>query len=162
MKRHAASMAAPLAVAVALGLTQPSTGTLSGRVFALAKGGDIKPARIAQVFLASGDDQNTLQYELDKALKKRLDDIRSNTDAQESCLVASVSIHEALKGGTNLKTLHTDEDGNLEVTKLTPGSYLVVVMGGANGYQSVWYLATTVDAGKRTKVKLSEPALTCQ
>jgi len=103
-----------------------------------------------------------LQQDLDSALARRLESIRSNTDTQEACLLASSSIHEALKGGSSIQTLNTNEDGYFELGKLKAGTYMVVVTGGANGYESVWYLTTTVTAGKRQKVKLSEPALACQ
>jgi len=162
MKRHAASSVPLFVIAIAFGLAQPSTGTLAGRVFALAKGGDIKPARLAHVFIASGNDQIMLQQDLDSALARRLESIRSNTDTQEACLLASSSIHEALKGGSSIQTLNTNEDGYFELGKLKAGTYMVVVTGGANGYESVWYLTTIVTAGKRQKVKLSEPALACQ
>jgi len=162
MKRLAASAVAFCGIAVALGQAQPATGALAGRVYALAKGSDIKPARMAHVFIASGDDQVTLQQNLDRALAKRLEDLKSNTDAQQACLAASVSIHEALKSGDSIQTLNTDEDGYFDATKLKAGTCMVVAMGSANGYQSVWYLTTTVIAGKRQKVKLPEPALACQ
>jgi len=162
MKRHAALAGALLSITSGFGQAQPSTGTLAGRVFAIAKGGDTKPARMAHVFLASGDDQVTLQQNVDRALAKRLEDIKRNTDTQEACLVASISIHEALKSGSSIRTVDTDEDGSFDLSKLKAGTYIVVVIGSANGYQSVWYLTTTVTAGKRQKVKLSEPALACQ
>ncbi|MGD0666288.1 MAG: hypothetical protein ABSB23_01905 [Bryobacteraceae bacterium] len=162
MKRHAAPSVLLFSLAIAVGQAQPSTGTLAGRVYAIAKGGDIKPARLAHVFVASGDDQAALQQNVDRALAKRLEDIKNNTDAQGACLIASMSIREAVKSGSNIQTVDTDEDGSFDLHKLTAGTCAIVVMGAANGYQSVWYLITTVTAGKRQKVKMSEPVLACE
>ncbi|HEY9140084.1 MAG TPA: carboxypeptidase-like regulatory domain-containing protein [Bryobacteraceae bacterium] len=162
MKRHIPPSLLLFLLAIVVGQAQPLTGTLSGRVYAIAKGGDTKPARMADVFVASGDDQITLQQNIDRALAKRLEDIKNSSDAQEACLLASVSIHEAVKNGSNIQTVVTDEDGSFDLPKLKAGSYTVVVIGAANGSQSVWYLTTTVTAGKRQKVKLSEPVLACQ
>ncbi len=162
MKRRAARAAILFSIAIVSCHAQPSTGTLSGRVLTIAKGGDIKPARLAHVFLASGDDQVTLQQSVDRALAKRLDDIKNGTDPQEACVIASMSIHEAVKSGSNIQTVDTDEDGSFDLHKLTAGTYAIVVIGAANGYQSVWYSTTTVTAGKRQKVKMSEPVLACE
>lgn len=162
MKRHAAPSVLLFLIAIAFGRAQPATGTLSGRVFAIAKGGDIKPARMAHAFLASGDDQVTLQQSVDRALAKRLEDIKNNTDPQEACVIASMSVHEAAKSGLNIQTVDTDEDGSFDLHKLKAGNYTIVVTGTANGYQSVWYLTTAVTAGKRQKVKMSEPVLACE
>ncbi|MGB9455521.1 MAG: carboxypeptidase-like regulatory domain-containing protein [Bryobacteraceae bacterium] len=162
MKRHAAPSVLLFSLAIVVGQAQPSTGTLAGRVYAIAKGGDIKPARLAHVFVATGDDQVALQQNVDRALAKRLEDIKNNTDAQGACVIASMSIHEAVKSGSGILTVDTDEDGSFDLPKLTAGAYAVVVMGTANGYQSVWYSTTTVTAGKRQKVKMSEPVLACE
>ncbi|MFY9726203.1 MAG: carboxypeptidase-like regulatory domain-containing protein [Bryobacteraceae bacterium] len=162
MRRHAARSAVLFSIAIVSCQAQPSTGTLSGRVFAVAKGGDIKPARMAHVSVATGDDQVILQQDVEAALAKRLEDIKNNTDAQGACLIASMSIHEAVKSGSGIRTVDTDENGSFDLPKLKAGTYAVVVMGTANGYQSVWYLITTVTAGKRQKVKMSEPVLACE
>lgn len=162
MKRCAASPVALLAIAVICGQAQPSTGTLVGRVSALAKGGETKPARLAHVFLASGPDQARFQEDVDKAVAQRREDVKNGADSQEACALASSSIHEAVNGVSGMQTVNTDEDGNFEFAKIKAGTYAVVVMGSAAGYESVWSLTTTVTAGKRQKVKLSEPALACQ
>jgi len=162
MRRCAASPVALFAIAVLCGQAQPSTATLVGRVSALAKGGETKPARLAHVFLAAGPDQVRLHEEVEKAAAKRREDVKNGEDSQEACALASVSIHEAVDGVAGVKTVNTDEDGNFEFTKIKAGTYTVVVMGSAAGYESVWSLTTTVTAGKRQKVKLSEPALACQ
>jgi len=139
-----------------------ATGTLEGRVFAVAAGGDIKPARIAHVFLAAGDDAVTLQESLEGALTKRREDVANNADTEQACLLASMSIFEAVKSDHSIRTSNTDEDGSFDLPKLKAGAYIVVVIGTANGFQSVWYQTAIVTAGKRQKVKLSEPALACQ
>jgi hypothetical protein len=162
MKRCAASPVALLAIAVFCGQAQPSTGTLVGRVSTLAKGGETKPARLAHVFLAWGPDQVRLQDDVEKAAAKRREDVKNGADSQEACALASVSIHEAVDGVSGIQTVNTDEDGNFEFAKIKAGTYTVVVMGSAAGYESVWSLTTTVTAGKNQKVKLSEPALACQ
>lgn len=161
MNRRAGWSVVLFLVAVVIGQAESSTGTLSGRAYAIAKGGDTKPARMAEVFVASSDDQVTLQQNVDTALAKRLEDIKNKTDAQEACLLASVSIHEAVKSGSRIQNVITDEDGSFDLPKLKAGTYTVVVIGAANEYQSVWYLTTTVTAGKRQKIKLSEPVLAC-
>jgi hypothetical protein len=162
MKRHTAPSVLLFLLATALGQAQPSTGSLAGRVLAATKDGNSKPARLADVFLAAGDDQVTVQQNLDEALAKRAADIKNNTDARGACLLASISVHEALKVGSSIRTFNTDEEGSFDVSKLKPGTYTIVVMGIANGYQCVWCLTTTVTAGKRQKVKLSEPVLACE
>jgi len=162
MQRHAALFVVRCVLVISFGQAQPSTGSLAGRVFALAKGGDLRPARLARVFVASGEDQITLQQNLDRALAKHREDIRSNTDVQEACLVASVSVHEAVKSASKIQIADTDEDGNFALSKLHPGTYLVIAIGSAGGKQSIWLLAAEVTSGKRQKVRLAEPVLACR
>lgn len=162
VKRHAIPSVVFSLIAIAVCQAQPSTGALTGRVFAIGKGGNIKPARLAHAFLASGDDQVMIQQHVDRALAERLEEIKHKTDAQQACLTASVTIQEALKSGSNIQTFSADEDGSFDLHKLRAGTYTIVAVGTANGYQSVWYLTTTVTAGKRQKVKLSEPVLACE
>lgn len=149
-------------VAIAGGQAEPTTGTLTGRVFAIAKNGEAKPARIAPVYWATGADQVTLQQSVDAALAKRTEDVKSNTDPEQACLLAAMAVHEAVKSGSSIQTVNTDEEGTFDLPKLKAGTYTVVVIGAADGYQSVWYSTTTVAPGKRQKIKLSEPALACR
>ena len=140
---------------------QSATGILTGKVFATTKGGDTKPARMAHVFLASGDDQVAVQQSLDKALTNRLESLKNNSDAEQACQLASVSVFAAVRASSTIQTVNTDEDGSFALPGLRPGTYLVIVIGTANGYQSVWRLSTDVTAGKRRKITLSEPVLEC-
>jgi len=162
MKWRLISSAVLSMAAIVFGQAEPTTGTLVGRVFAIAKDGETKPARIAPVYVATGADRISLQQSVDAALAKRADDLKSNTDPEQACLLASMSVHEAVKSDSSIQTANTDEDGTFDLPKLKAGVYTVVVIGAADGYQSVWYSTTTVVPGKRQKIKLSEPALSCQ
>ena len=94
-------------------------------------------------------------------MTNRLESLKNNSDAEQACQLASVSVFAAVRASSTIQTVNTDEDGSFALPGLRPGTYLVIVIGTANGYQSVWRLSTDVTAGKRRKITLSEPVLEC-
>jgi len=150
------------ASAITFAVAQTTTGTLAGKVFTATKSGEEKPARLAHVYVAAGASQPALQRSVDKALTKYAEDIKEGGDTQQACLLASTSIYEAVRSDATIQTFNTGDDGAFNMGKVNAVDYAIVVMGTANGFQSVWYATATVPAGKKQKLQISKPVLECQ
>jgi hypothetical protein len=158
----------------------PATGTLSGRVFAITKGGDIAPARMANVFViptetAEGVDvTQKLNSAIFAARTEALSRIREVEDKyDDQTLACNMDLDEGYKKGIR-QTLHwfdnsdqafartTDEDGQfLFANVLPPNRYFVIVMGEAGYNNAVWMGTIVLKSGGSLKVKMSSPIKSC-
>lgn len=163
-------------------------GTLSGRIFAVTNGGDIKPAILADVYLffegsvhsngtvndVDGDDTAGLIY-----MKSRNDETATelgemkdqNWSDHLTCLhdlmVFQKSILTTLENvpkgkGWQVVTGQTDEDGYFKISAPRQGSWLLVVHGQAGAYEAAWeHEGLRIFTGKSAEIKLGSPEKSC-
>ncbi len=170
---------------------KPAPATLSGKVFAITKGGDLKQARFAQVFVMSGDSATEFNAamlpndEVVSEFKKVRDQRETNpllanpSDAYVAYRMANVdstlkvlcnSIINTPKD-TVLKlvkvhpdqvvTLETDEEGFFKTDGLKPGAYTVLVVGRAGANDGFWVENVALEAGKDGALKMRTPVMVC-
>jgi hypothetical protein len=163
-----------------------STASLAGKVFAITKGGDVKPALMAHVYLfPSGRAINAyliarLQIDAKKEAKMieierkskeaGLEPYRSSAEQLQDCRDVLRGVDEAIKESMDVApellgpayTAATDETGNFKITRVKRGDYQIVVRGQAGFNDVLWIEPVAVDAGKTTILKLSSVAKACQ
>ncbi len=161
--------------------SHPSFGVVSGRIFLITKGGDLKPARMAHVFLffdrgqgssavmsAGGGDTPGLIY-----LKKNLEAIEeaNKSGASKSCksdllnafkaAVATLDWAQEHKLTAYVAILDADEEGNFSIGKIRPGVYELIARGQAGINDAYWLQEITVRSGEKTEVKVSSVEASC-
>ena len=163
----------------------PTAATLTGKVFAITKGGDLKPARMATLFVLSGDVaaqfKSKMLSEISKAAEaeeaaSRLVDPVLRTDVEVLELLEGIkrmdcekAFRNTLEDGINLAKrnadsvfiLETDEEGLFKVAGLKPGSYTVVIIGRAGANDGVWVEDVTLEAGQETPIKMHALRMAC-
>ncbi|HWG18679.1 MAG TPA: hypothetical protein VN678_12500 [Acidobacteriaceae bacterium] len=167
----------------------PVRGTLSGRVFAITKSGDLKPARIADIYIFFvsgvtrdgravdvGDTAGLMFMEAfnvaEEAYNKELAD---NPDWSErtACLKDLSTFHLAVlkvldwaennKKQSQILVTKTDEDGYFSAA-LPPGQYHVWARGRAGFNESLWDSSPEIiDIQPRSHIelKLASPRTSC-
>jgi len=168
------------------------TALLTGKVFAITKGGDVKPALLAHVYLfLSGATSGAIFNEslianlkahdvYEAKLKAVIDDPRLADDASYKAMVADLlktSCRELLRDVDKeisddqkldpklfgpAYTAETDETGSFEIARIKPGDYQVVVRGQAGSNDVLWVEKVTIVAGATKTLKLSSVAKACQ
>jgi hypothetical protein len=165
-------------------------GVVSGRIFAVTKGGDLKPARMATVVLLyvyrSEKAANANPEELDSAgmawLDSRLHAMKelTRTLAAEGanwsdslvCHKRLLTYNDALSATLSwarekhkawqILSTDADEDGMFKVAVPHQGKYTIVAIGQAGFNDAVWEAKDVrVNPGMTTAVKLSSPAESC-
>jgi len=164
-------------------LRKPMTATLTGKVFAITIGGDLKPSRMASVFVLSGDavaqfkstmlSENSKVAEADSQLEDPKLDVlfKENPGLLTSmkripCWDAFTNIlAEAIKLAENsadsVVTSESDEEGLFKVAGLKPGVCTIVIIGGAGANDGVWVQDVTLEAGQETPIKMHRPSMAC-
>ena len=163
---------------------KPTTATLTGKVFAITKGGDLKPARMASLFVLSGDAAAQFKSKLlsEKSKAAEADSrlaANPTTDAlfkedprllqlilHERCLrVNTNTLQEALdlaeRNDESSVILETDEQGSFRVAGLKPGTHTVIAIGRAGANDCVWIHDVTLEAGHETPIKMHTPSMAC-
>jgi hypothetical protein len=168
------------------------TALLTGKVFAITKGGDVKPALLAHVYLYfSGAAYSAIFNEfltaiikshdvLEAKLKSQLDDPELANDAPYKAMLADhlkTSCRELLRDVDKQisddrerdpklfvpdYTAETDETGSFEIARIKPGDYQIVVRGQAGSNDVLWVGKVTIIAGATKTLKLSSVARACQ
>jgi hypothetical protein len=163
-------------------------GVVSGRVFLITVGGDIKPARMASVYLmytyrsvkfaeAHKEDQDSASVEwLEQYNKVREEEMAASGYYSDS---KAVSCYRSLMDYSTApnKTLDwvsankkewqliagdADEEGNFRISVPHPGDYSLYIRGHAGFSKAVWEASpVTVSPGVETKVKLASPEVAC-
>ncbi len=157
-------------------------GTVSGSIFLITKAGDLKPARMAEVYLFfHPKDEN------DSAGAAWVDAItvamRAYTD--ESATAEGMGWSDTERGRKHLRVSHdalsatskwveanrmdqqeiridADENGTFEASIPRPGRYVMVAFGHAGLNDGFWWEKDiVVSPAAITKVKLSSPAEAC-
>jgi hypothetical protein len=170
-----------LAQTAKIGKANHQKGILTGRVFAITKGGDLKPARIATVhilFYGGADTAGTVYVQetmkATDAFSAELQKNRGDWSERYACLkelgIYSSTMLKVMEWSESKQiydqvvNLQTDEEGFFSIT-LPPGIYIVTARGRAGANQAVWDTSlsgdVTLKPGSHLDVKLSSPSKSC-
>jgi hypothetical protein len=155
----------------------PSAGIVTGRVFAITQGGDLKPARMAHVYLffQNGPEAASLTKTIGTTpdlfyLQKKLEAIKEAV-AAGSCKSDLIAADKAILATLTWATVNhltdfvpfgdADEEGNFTITKVKPGVYDVIARGQAGINDSSWSQNVTVKSGETVTIKLSNVESSC-
>jgi hypothetical protein len=154
--------------------------TVTGRVFAITKGGDLKPARSAQVYLffqrgpeissiiATAGTTPGVHY-----LQKELDALEENHKSGKdvSCKSGLIAIDKAILDTFEWAKQHqltdlirfvdTDEEGYFTISRVRPGIYELVVRGQAGINDASWLQEIEVKPGEKLTAKVSSVESSC-
>jgi len=149
---------------------QPPVGIVSGRVFAITKGGDLKPARMAFVYLFHHEPYPPSKREMSIVaryyLNLRADTLGLTKDEEEKGCWRSLSdVLEALqktyswaveaKQTAAAHFTETDEEGKFQFSNVLPGVHTIVVYGQAGANMAHWEQEVVVGKGKSIMLKVS-------
>lgn len=151
------------------------SGAVSGRVFLITRSGDLKPARLASVWIfsfAGGAKSSAAAIWLDeyqKASEKWLAELKAHTEWSDSraCLEEintwTTSVLNALPRllPSQYRSADADEDGIFKISDVRPAEYYIFVAGRAGFNKAFWRGDFDVVSGKETMVKLSTPEKAC-
>jgi hypothetical protein len=129
-----------------------SVGSVDGRVFAITRTGDLKPARLARVYLIRGLDlppENAVSVFLEKHtsgledLKNYADDSEELTCKREllavdDAILASIQWVDDNKKHSQILSVQTDEDGTFLISGIVPGYYMLAARGQAGANDAYW------------------------
>ena len=117
--------------------TKPATLPLAGKVFAITKGGDVKRALLARIYVFHSRDADSLELLLNSS---EIFDF----DQKGACSRYLSLIDEDLGGWVKMKpsivayTGKTDETGSFKIASVKPGEYFVIVRGQAGSSDALW------------------------
>jgi|SRR5579863_28684 len=162
--------------------SNPSLGTVSGRIFLITKGGDLKLARMARVYLfwengpaatavkaAAGEETSPGLVYLKKYLQATKDANRSGASQfcrsdllnADKAALATIDWAQEHKLADYIPIIKSDEEGNFSASKLRPGLYELVARGQAGINDAYWLQEVTVKAGEKTEVKVNSVEGSC-
>jgi hypothetical protein len=163
----------------------PKTGKLTGRIFAITSGGDIKPARLATLYLLYQYDTSThsskqedynlaaahvwsesylsalknfAPFPVANACQRRLLMYR------EALLAVMTWASDDIKKTRQVVRGQADEEGLINMPEVPSGTYILVAFGRAGFNEAVWVLDSeevVVKPGMDTAVKAASPAHSC-
>ena len=168
----------------------PTRGTLSGRVFAITQGGDLKPARMADVYIlfsagvtrdgkavdvgetadlvfmgAHNDlqEQYIKEFEANPQWSEKMACIKDLATFRPA-MIKTMDWGEAKNKPSQIVKTQSDEDGNFSAS-LPPGKYSVYVRGRAGFNEALWDLGdmlyVDIHPGSHTEIKLPSPNTSC-
>jgi hypothetical protein len=158
--------------------------SVSGRVFAIARGGDLMPARLAHVYLMgrtqNGKHESAVGVFLDRQIaglenlnqerRKRLANHKTSSqeeDCQEDLLIIQDSVQASLRWATENKMYQqfqgtdTDEEGMFRFSALPIEFYSIAVIGRAGPNDAYWKADVLVGPAQEVKLKLGSPEKAC-
>jgi hypothetical protein len=172
-------------------MAQLKPGIVSGRVFLITGGGDIKPARMAKLYLLyltgelagrdPGDPAATVfgkvglkvlarMYQKEEEEGYNWSDsylCRQQLGVSRAALIETVEWGKKQSITNQFQFADADEDGNFKITVEHPGTverpstYCLLVFGRAGFNDAFWQSFITVSPGVETTVKLSSPDKAC-
>jgi hypothetical protein len=144
-------------------------GEISGFIFLITRGGDLKPARLAQVYLFRSDLADA--YDTTVVKQRSLEEEGLPENAELSCQsrinVYSKAIESALKAAREQDAsdafylLEADEERRFQLKNIETADYEILVRGRAGGNDGYWSKSIHIEAGKVTQIKLGEPIVAC-
>jgi hypothetical protein len=161
-------------------------GSITGCVFAISKGGDLKPARMAKIYLfftyADGNQQTHTDSSGFKFLLSLSAEIRKKSDLVASGNAKMKNREEFCKGilatvdtailltlqwakeqekSSQLDFADADEEGRFRIDGVTPGTYVIVARGRAGASDAYWEEEITIKPSTTLSVKLAQPSEVC-
>ncbi|MGB8098782.1 MAG: hypothetical protein WCF17_16620 [Terracidiphilus sp.] len=157
-------------------------GALSGRVFRITVGGDVKPARMADIVLlyaygnhgrlAEDGGEKSVAVEWLREQRKVPTPVLTGDESQDCPillhsydvgLVKTIDWVRANKAEEQFITDKADEDGKFSISVPNPGKYEVLAFGHAGFNDAVWESKEpiTINPGEETTIKLTSPKRTC-
>lgn len=167
-----------------------SPATISGRVFAITKGGDLQPARMAKIFLMYLSDKEEplaldaqtpgvvfdsyyMAREKQALLEQKqnarkyagsatLDDLQCRVEmhAIASALTGTLDWVEKNKKTSEVVAMEADEEGQFRI-KAPAGYYVLKALGQAGMNDAYWTTPVLLKAGQTLSLKLSAPETAC-
>ena len=152
-------------------------GVVSGRVFAITGGGDMKPARLARVYLfyAGRNDEeaktsvgmtwlneNVAAVEAQvKLVEAERETCAADMLTYDKAILATLKWGEDQKKANQILTADADEEGNFKITSVTPGFYVLLARGRSGFSEGIWSQTIKVESGREAIVKLASPEKAC-
>ena len=144
-------------------------GEISGFTFLITRNGDLKPARLAQVYLFRSDLADA--YDVTVVKQRSVFEEGLPQDAELSC-EAKIEVYDralqsALKAARDQDAndayyvLQADEEGKFHLKNIEPGEYEILVRGRAGANDAYWCKSLRIEAGKVAQIKLGEPVEAC-
>lgn len=151
---------------------KPLDATISGRIFLITAGGDLKPARMAHVYIVVDAQQTSVSKQalpLTKALQRDCDDVQFALHNDSQVIRAWVfskfqKDFSSLDGFFKVSAVvasEADEDGRFKSNHLPPGLYTVIAVGQAGVNYGYWADSVMAGAGQQAEIKLSVPVQVC-
>lgn len=168
--------------------TAAKPGVVSGRVFLITGGGDIKPARMATVYLlywyrnsqgkeldldsSAGSTYLSHRVEASEKVSNAPEQERVNWSKSERCSkwlsAYNKAVKDTLKWTMDEKKewqvllADADEEGKFRITVPRAGGYVLLVRGQAGFNQAAWEeVNVSVKPGVETALKLASPKEAC-
>lgn len=169
-----AAVLLPFLVAVSLshlaGQTKRANGiSIKGKVFAITQGGDLKPARMARVYVV-----NVFRYERFTAMtlamaEKNLQRVQTRQNllnCSEKQAGWELGIAEMIKEAqenprAKVWSAETDENGEFQISGVLPGSYYLLAYGQAGINHGYWAKEINISRGVNTPFKLTQFESSC-
>ena len=159
-----------------LSTQKTGVGAVVGRVFAITKGGDLKPARLAMVYLFFNRGPGVSEIVASAGttpglifLQKDLDGLKEGDPAL--CMRDLVAADKAILATLDWsKTKHltdlvrftdADEDGYFQIENARPGTYDLVARGQAGSNNAYWEEDVEVKPNQKTEVKMASVQAAC-
>ncbi len=166
--------------------TRTALGSLEGRVFLVTRGGDLKPARLANVYLLSsnlysgawGDSIEKAEMSAAQSCQSLWRDAHLFDDLPATAREFIVS-----QGQAGLKTYEkmlrdkvedisspersrafvaeADENGQFWFRDIPPGSYVITAFGQAGVNLAVWRNSVSLQPDRKVELKLSSVVTSC-
>jgi len=170
--------ASPASASLQNELQNLRSAEISGKVFLITQGGDLKLARFAQVILlyggVLGGSQDTgtasIFYYRKKGenLKASWPSPSHPTSCQTDLLVFNSSLKSTLEWGqttgkatAQIQVTTSDEEGTFQFRQVPVGEYTVIAWGRAGFNDAHWEESLKVQPGQSVAMKLSSPHVAC-
>jgi hypothetical protein len=139
----------------------------------ITKGGDLKPARLAQVTLLYGSDTGTAAVVY---LNTKVEQMKGSykllvTPGDVSCRAELLVFINSLKATMDWAKVNgkqdqvhiatSDEEGFFQFGGLEPGSYILLARGHAGANDAYWEGNFKVTSGESVQMKLASPHAAC-
>jgi hypothetical protein len=154
----------------------PKTGALTGFVFAITQGGDLKPARLARLTLIPNDASNGISEVYGRNTVKQYQQVvkKMEEDHLSGPVVCEMQLHGyamarletmvwAKERGEldQITTANADEQGNFKITDIPAGKYTLSAQGQAGLNDGFWEEEVVITPGETASLKLSSPKRAC-
>jgi hypothetical protein len=161
-------------------VTASDTGAIAGRVSGILNDGDMKPARLAHVYLFytntpegwTGKEKSPPGFKTagstyigtygNMVVKRRPEDVNGCWDVAALTLARTTAQQWASKNdpGQAVET-QADEEGEFVFHQVSRGAWYVAVEGRVGMNIAVWYESVVIEKGKQLSLKMISPKGAC-